>query len=96
MRKLIILWVASVATAAAISAGVMAQVQSTPPGDVRILTGQDIGFRVEGQAQERRRDPLTNRSSTVDLLTGHLVVRVNGQWIEAAILPGGGVRPATN
>jgi hypothetical protein len=36
----------------------------------------------------------TGRTAPVDILTGHFVVRVNGQWVEAEV-SGGKVRPAT-
>jgi hypothetical protein len=41
-----------------------------PSAEPRILSGTDIGFRVEG----------LDRSGT---LTGTLVVRVNGKWVPA-------------
>lgn len=93
MTKSAILWGVSVAAAAAISAGVTAQVQSGRDG--RIISGNDIGFRVDGQRSERRSDNLSGQTAMVDVLRGQLVVRVNGQWFDAEF-SGGGVRPATD
>lgn len=95
MRKSTILWIVSVAAAAAISAGVTAQVQSERVDQARVVSGGDFGFRVEGQRSESRTDTLTGSKAPVDILTGHLVVRVNGQWLEAEI-SGGRIRPLTN
>ena len=44
-----------------------------PDPAARIISGNDIGFRVDRQATE-----------TQGRLTGTWVVRVNGQWIEPA------------
>ncbi len=96
MRKSIIVWAVSVAAAAAVSAGVTAQVvQSGRVGQPRIVSGSDIGFRVEGQRREPRTDSVSGRTAPIDILTGHLVVKVNGEWIEAEV-SGRGIRPATN
>ena len=101
MKSSIALWVASVAVTAAASAALtartVAQVVVPPLGTAqpRLLSGDDIGFRVEGQKQERRFDARTGRPTTVDRVTGHLVVRVNGQWVEADV-SGLMARPATN
>jgi hypothetical protein len=96
MRKSIVLWVVSVAAAAGISAGVTAQqVQSNRVDQPRVFSGNDIGFRVEGQRRDMRSDPRTGRTAPVDLLTGQLVVNVNGQWVEAEFA-GGKIRPLTN
>lgn len=93
MRKSIVLvWVLSLVVVAAISAVVGAQVRNLPP---RVLSGADVGFRVEGQREEMRTDQLTGRREPVAVLTGQLVVRVNGQWLEAEIA-GGRIRPATH
>jgi hypothetical protein len=93
MRKSVLLWILSVTAAAAVSAGVAAQaVQSQRSDQVRILSGSDIGFRVEGQKRELRRNGL-GRSEPTDVVTGHYVVRINGAWIEVS--EGGGVRPLT-
>jgi hypothetical protein len=94
MRKLTLLWILAVCTAAIISASVTAQVQ-VPFDQIRILSGDDIGFRVEGQRRAQRTNPQTGRTAPVNILTGQLMVKVNGQWVEAEI-SGGGIRPATN
>ena len=46
----------------------------------KVLTGDDIGFRLDGT------DPRTGRPA------GTWVVKVNGEWVEAVTLPG--IRPA--
>ena len=101
MKRSMALWAASVAFTAAVSAAItaraVAQVVVPPLGTAqpRLITGNDIGFMVEGQKQERRFDGRTGRPTTVDMVTGHLVVRVNGQWVEADV-SGLMARPATN
>ena len=92
MRKSVVLWVVSVTAAAGLSAVVTAQ-RVRPVEPPRILS--EVGFRVEGQRTESRNDPMTGARGPVDIVTGHLVVRVNGQWVEAE-LSGGRVRPLTN
>ena len=64
---LAIVWVASL-----LATGLWAHAQNRVPGDPRsgpavIISGNDLGFRVERQS-----------GNTV---TGTLVVRVNGQWV---------------
>ena len=56
---------------------VRAQTPSTPAPD--IISGADIGFRLQR----------TLRGRTV----GSLMVRVNGQWVEAWVTSQGGVVP---
>jgi hypothetical protein len=46
-------------------------VQNQPP---TIISGSDLGFRIEGR---RGNTPI-----------GTLVVRINGQWVEAESIPG--------
>lgn len=76
MTKSVLLWLVSlVATAVVTAAITMAQ---TRPAEPRILSGTDIGFRVEG-TDARTGNP-----------TGTLVVRMDGKWV--AISPAGGVR----
>ena len=76
MKKSVLLWLVSlVATAVVTASIVMAQAGPTEP---RVLSGDDIGFRVEG-TDLRTGNP-----------TGTLVVRIDGKWI--AISPAGGVR----
>ena len=95
MLKSTTLWILAVCTAAVISAGVTAQVRQPQFEQPRILSGDDVGFRVEGQRSESRTDRQTGRTAPVTILTGQLMVKVNGQWVEAEI-NGGRVRPATN
>lgn len=71
------------------------QVQRTNEPQV-VLSGGDIGFRVEGHKRERRTDPLTGQTGPVDIAVGQLVVRINGQWVEAQLDGRGVARPATN
>ena len=58
---MIVLWAASL-----VAVGVWAQAQT--PQDTRILSGNDIGFLVEGQKNGKP--------------TGAVVVRINGQWLQ--------------
>jgi hypothetical protein len=68
MKRLVLLWLASLVTVAAATATfTLAQARQPEP---RILSGADIGFRVEG------RDPRTGSP------TGALMVRLNGEWVE--------------
>ena len=53
-----------------------AQVQAQAPD---IVTGPDIGFRVERTLRDRA--------------VGTLMVRVDGKWVEAWVSTGGGVVP---
>jgi hypothetical protein len=53
----------------------------TQQPDQKVISGSDFGFRVE--RVDRTGNPL-----------GRLVVRVNGQWVEAGFAPG--VTRATN
>ena len=79
MPKLVAMWVVSLVVVAALSAAVTAQVNRQGP---RIVSGADLGFRVEGQ------------EITTGKPVGVLVIRVNGEWLEV----GSGVRtvPATH
>jgi hypothetical protein len=72
------------------------QVQPRTNDEPIILSGSDIGFRVEGHKRERRTDRLTGRTGSVDVAVGQLVVRINGQWVEAQLDGRGVARPATN
>ena len=72
MRRLIGWWVLSLALVAVAASAVTAQsnrapqINRTPP---RVLSGADVGFRVEG----------TDMSGKP---VGTLVVRINGDWVE--------------
>lgn len=95
MRNTTILWAIAVLTAAVLSAGLTAQVVQRQFDQPRVLSGDDIGFRVEGQRRETRTDRLTGQKAPTTIVTGQLMVRVNGQWVEAE-LSGLRARPATN
>jgi hypothetical protein len=78
MRKGILIGFVSLATAIAI-ASVIGRAQAvqfapTPRANVQILSGSDIGFRVEGNKAGKP--------------VGTLVVRIDGQWVEATFSPG--------
>jgi hypothetical protein len=75
MGKWIMLWVASllvVGLASAFAAQGLTQGQLPEP---RIISGSDIGFRLESI------DPYSGRPA------GRLVVQVDGEWIEVAFSP---------
>jgi hypothetical protein len=79
MRKWIVLWLSSLVVVAALTSGLMGaqttpeelrrRVQEQLPGS-RIISGNDIGFRMEG----------TNQAGAP---VGTLVVRIDGQWVVA-------------
>ncbi len=54
--------------------------RATPPPNARIVSGNDIGFRVEGA------DPRTGAP------TGTWMLRVKGEWVEIGAMPS--IRPA--
>jgi hypothetical protein len=68
MRKRMMFWLIGLAAAAGTSGALIAQTR-LQPSDYRILSGSDIGFRVEG----------TDRSGRP---VGTWVVRISGEWIE--------------
>ena len=80
MRKWIAPWLVSLAVVGGVTSALMraqAPSQAPPPittqaapPEVRIVSGADIGFRVEGNKDGRA--------------IGTLVVRINGQWVETA------------
>lgn len=75
MKRLALLWLASlVAVAMLASTFTLAQAQQ---GDTRVVSGDDLGFRVEGS--DRSGNP-----------TGTLVIRIDGEWMEA--ISSGGLR----
>ena len=84
MRRIVPLWLAVVLTLVALGSGfVIAHAPAQPPAPAqpqpsqppRILSGPDLGFRVEGI------DPAGNPSGT-------LVVRIKGEWLPATSRPG--------
>jgi hypothetical protein len=77
MQRWIALWLASLAVVAGFTSGLMraqapSQVPppytSQAPPAARVLSGADIGFRVESSSEGRA--------------VGTLVVRINGQWVD--------------
>ncbi len=68
MTKSVLLWLVSLVATAGVTASI-AMAQTRPPGP-RILSGTDVGFRIEG-TDVRTGNP-----------TGTLVVRIDGQWVE--------------
>jgi hypothetical protein len=73
MWKLMLLWFVSLVVVAGLASG-LTFAQTRPLilqelANARILSGADIGFRVEG----------TNRTGEP---VGRLMVRVNGNWVE--------------
>jgi hypothetical protein len=78
MRRKISLWGIALVTTMWFGFGVtsLAQGLRTPLNSGRrIISGQDVGFRVEG------RDPRTGRP------TGTRVVRVDGEWTPVGTMP---------
>jgi hypothetical protein len=67
MRKATLLWILAICMAAIVSSVVTAQVTSQQPP--RILTGGDLGFRLEGVDSRGRP-------------TGTLVVKIYNEWVE--------------
>ncbi len=73
MKRLVLFWLASLVMVAVVaSTFTLAQTQ---PNDDRIVSGDDIGFRVEG----------TDGSGNP---TGTLMIRLNGEWTQVASAPG--------
>jgi hypothetical protein len=79
---LLVLLCCVVFVGAAIGLRGQAQVSPVPLGvpDQRIISGSDLGFRVEGRA----------RGGSHDAVKGTLMVRINGQWVPVG---GPGVAP---
>jgi hypothetical protein len=65
-------WVLSLVVVAAVTAGQAKAYRRLP--EPKVMTGADVGFRVEGMYGT---EP-----------AGTIVVRVNGQWVAAALAPG--------
>jgi hypothetical protein len=95
-RKRIALVTVLVASLTGIGVFSFAQVQVQRTDEPVILSGSDVGFPVEGHKSERRTDRLTGQTGSVDIAVGQLVVRINGQWVEAQLDGRGLARPATN
>ena len=69
MRNWAVLWIASLVVIAALVSA-LTRAQTNP----RILSGSDIGFRVD-------------RTDRTGRPVGVLMVRINGNWVEAAFGP---------
>lgn len=81
MRRLLTLTLgAALGIALASGPALLAQFPRAPQSDARIVSGNDIGFRVEGS------DPRTGAP------TGTWMLRVRGEWVEIGSAPG--IRPA--
>jgi hypothetical protein len=71
MQKWITLWLASLVAVAMLTSAVIFSQSRLPEREYRVLSGSDVGFRVEGTDPSGR--PL-----------GRLVLRINGEWVEVA------------
>ena len=76
MTKSVLLWLVTLVATAVVTASI--SIAQTRPAEPRILSGTDIGFRVDG-TDVRTGNP-----------TGTLMVRIDGKWVE--ISSAGGVR----
>ena len=74
MRKWAWLWLASLAAVAVLTSAVMLAQTLLLEREYRILSGDDIGFRVEG----------TDVSGKP---VGTLMIRVDGRWVEMGSRP---------
>jgi hypothetical protein len=75
IRSWIILGIPWVVSLVAVGTVASAQAQLwRPVPEPRVLSGPDVGFRVEGLRGE--------------VPTGRIVIRVNGEWVDADIGPG--------
>jgi hypothetical protein len=72
MRKSIVLWLTSLIVAAGVASALT--LGQTRDSEARILSGPDIGFRVEGKNSSG--DPI-----------GSLMVRIDGKWVAAGFAP---------
>jgi hypothetical protein len=72
MRRWIAVWFASLIVVAGL-ASVLTRAQ-TGPGETRVVSGADIGFRVDA-------------ISATGQPTGTLVIRVKGEWVPVAFTP---------
>jgi hypothetical protein len=71
MTRPIRLFALVLVVAAAFGAGAWVHAQTVQPAAPTIISGNDIGFRVD--------EPATRARGRV---TGNWVIRVNGQWVE--------------
>ena len=68
--KLAIIWALSLVTVGAISSAAQGRLPLTPTQTPTVISGSDIGFRIE-----RTQDGIQ---------IGRVVVRVNGVWVDTA------------
>ena len=73
-------WIVSLVAVAA-TANAQRSAAYTPLPEPKVMTGADLGFRVEGTVGDKP--------------AGTLVIRVNGKWVEPTSVPGVKVRPAS-
>ncbi len=66
MTRRVLAWLGAVVVVGSVASALSAQVQRPVP---RVVTGPDLGFRVDGSDRNGRP-------------TGTMVVRVNGEWVE--------------
>lgn len=74
MRNWLWLWLASLVVVAVFTSVVMLAQTRLPESEYRILTGSDIGFRVEGT-------DVSGKPS------GTFMIRVEGRWVEMGAAP---------
>ena len=75
MQRRLGLWLSAVVLLAGlVSISIQAQGNRLSPREYRMLSGADVGFRVEGT------DPSGKP-------TGTWMVRIDGQWIETSAMP---------
>jgi hypothetical protein len=82
MRRLIAFWLGLLVVVVVLASGLTLLAQAPSPRDrprplfpSRILSGADVGFRVEGT------DPRTGNP------TGTWMIRVDGEWTEVGAIP---------
>ena len=74
------LWLLSLVAVAA-TAHAQRSLVFSPLPEPKVISGSDLGFRVEGMVGDQP--------------AGAIVVRVNGKWLEVTSTPRSSVRPAT-
>jgi hypothetical protein len=81
MKKMVVLWLVSLVVAGIVASGMTALAQGrgtpffVPLPEPIILSGADVGFRIEGKNGD-------------GVPVGSVVVRVNGEWIATGMVPG--------
>jgi hypothetical protein len=74
MQKWIALWFASLIAVAIFASGVMRAQTIFLERELRIVSGADVGFRIDGTDQSGK--PV-----------GRWMIRVDGKWVEASTAP---------